>query len=161
MVEHPSPKRRAAGSSPVSPATRIRRERDQKVVAQQENAPNKPVHLIYLLGAVAMFYVLQWGIDWIWGLLRFLHRARFRIAMFRGRRGRCSSASSMYRSDRVYGLANEVASGAEEGHLADREGSSLGNHSRDRDGDRLGGDPRHLRLCMVEPHGVGLWRITR
>ena len=32
-----------------------------------ENAPNKPVHLIYLVGAVIMFYLLQWSIDWIWG----------------------------------------------------------------------------------------------
>ena len=36
-------------------------------MAQQENAPNKPVHLIYLCGAVLLFYVLQWSIDWVWG----------------------------------------------------------------------------------------------
>jgi hypothetical protein len=33
----------------------------------QENAPNKPVHLIYLCGAVLLFYLLQWSIDWVWG----------------------------------------------------------------------------------------------
>ena len=36
-------------------------------MAQQENAPNKPVHLMYLIGAVITFYLLQWSIDWIWG----------------------------------------------------------------------------------------------
>ena len=35
--------------------------------AASENAPNKPVHLIYLMGTVIMFYLLQWSIDWIWG----------------------------------------------------------------------------------------------
>ena len=34
---------------------------------QETNAPNKPVHLIYLIGVVATFYVLQWSVDWIWG----------------------------------------------------------------------------------------------
>ena len=29
-------------------------------MAQQENAPNKPVHLMYLCGAVLLFYLLQW-----------------------------------------------------------------------------------------------------
>ncbi len=36
-------------------------------MAQQDNAPNKPVHLMYLIGAVILFYLLQWTIDWIWG----------------------------------------------------------------------------------------------
>ena len=36
-------------------------------MAQTENAPNKPVHLIYLCGAIVAFYLLQWSIDWIVG----------------------------------------------------------------------------------------------
>lgn len=36
-------------------------------MAQQEIAPNKPVHLIYLCGGIVLFYLLQWTIAWIWG----------------------------------------------------------------------------------------------
>ena len=32
-----------------------------------ENAPNKPVHLIYLCGALLCFVLLRWTTDWIWG----------------------------------------------------------------------------------------------
>lgn len=33
----------------------------------QDNAPNKPVHLIYLFGGVLAFYLLKWSVDWVWG----------------------------------------------------------------------------------------------
>ena len=76
-------------------------------MAQQENAPNKPVHLIYLCGAVALFYITQWSIDWIWGY--FGHPpTEFKITMF-------SAVATIligvycYRNDRIYTLANEVA----------------------------------------------------
>jgi len=76
-------------------------------VATQENAPNKPVHLIYLCGGVLLFYILQWGIDWIWGYFGSAP-SEFRItliaavvALFVG--------ISLYRNDRIYALANEVA----------------------------------------------------
>ena len=36
-------------------------------MAQQENAPNKPVHLMYLCGGIVLFYLIQWSIDWLWG----------------------------------------------------------------------------------------------
>ena len=39
----------------------------QSAASTTDNAPNKPVHLIYLCGAVLSFYVLQWSVDWIWG----------------------------------------------------------------------------------------------
>jgi preprotein translocase subunit SecE len=77
-------------------------------VAQQENAPNKPVHLIYLCGAVVLFYLLQWGIDWIWGYFGSAP-SEFRITMFAAAAALIVGVS-MYRSDRIYGLANEVAS---------------------------------------------------
>ena len=76
-------------------------------MATQENAPNKPVHLIYLCGGVLLFYILQWGIDWIWGYFGSAP-SEFRItliaavvALFVG--------ISLYRNDRIYALANEVA----------------------------------------------------
>jgi len=77
-------------------------------VAQQENAPNKPVHLIYLCGAVVMFYLLQWSIDWVWGYFG-SPPSEFKITMFAAGVSLIVGIT-MYRSDRMYGLANEVAS---------------------------------------------------
>ena len=77
-------------------------------MAQQENAPNKPVHLIYLCGAVALFYILQWGIDWIWGYFG-SPPSEFKITMIAAGVALFTGVT-MYRSDRMYGLANEVAS---------------------------------------------------
>jgi preprotein translocase subunit SecE len=77
-------------------------------VAQQENAPNKPVHLMYLVGAIVLFYVLQWSIDWIWGYFgavpneMYISLGSAAIAMLVG--------VVMYKSDKYYYLANEVAS---------------------------------------------------
>ncbi len=76
-------------------------------MATQENAPNKPVHLIYLCGAVLLFYVLQWSIDWIWGYFGSAP-SEFKITLFAGVVAILVSVS-LYRSDRIYGLANEVA----------------------------------------------------
>jgi preprotein translocase subunit SecE len=76
-------------------------------VAQQENAPNKPVHLIYLVGAVITFYLLQWSIDWIWGYFGTAPSEVY-LAVFAGVVATVF-AISMYRSDRIYTLANEVA----------------------------------------------------
>lgn len=76
-------------------------------MAQQENAPNKPVHLIYLCGAVLLFYVLQWSIDWIWGYVS-TPPSEFKISIASA--GVAVIAGiALYRNDRVYTLANEVA----------------------------------------------------
>jgi preprotein translocase subunit SecE len=77
-------------------------------VAQQDNAPNKPVHLIYLVGAVLTFYVLQWSIDWIWGYFG-TAPSEIRLSLFSAA-GAIVFSMVMYRSDRIYTLANEVAS---------------------------------------------------
>jgi preprotein translocase subunit SecE len=77
-------------------------------VAQQENAPNKPVHLMYLVGVIVMFYLLQWTVDWVWGYFGpvpdelYLSIGAAVVATVVG--------ISMYRSDKYYTLANEVAS---------------------------------------------------
>ena len=74
----------------------------------QENAPNKPVHLIYLCGAVLLFYLLQWSIDWVWGYFGSvpseskLSLASAVVATVAG--------IVLYRNDRLYHLANEVSS---------------------------------------------------
>lgn len=77
-------------------------------MAQQENAPNKPVHLIYLCGAVLLFYVLQWSIDWIWGYVA-TPPSEFKITLLAAVTA-VVAGIALYRNDRVYSLANEVAS---------------------------------------------------
>ena len=77
-------------------------------MAQSENAPNKPVHLIYLVGSVILFFLLQWTIDWIApvaGLSLGDSTMAFAAAI-----GALAVGIAMYRSDKYYNLANEVAS---------------------------------------------------
>lgn len=78
-------------------------------MAQQENAPNKPVHLIYLCGAVLLFYVLQWSVDWVWGYFSpETIPSEFKVTMLSAVIAIVTGVV-MYRSDKYYGLANEVA----------------------------------------------------
>ena len=72
----------------------------------QENAPNKPVHLIYLCGAVLLFYLLQWSIDWVWGYFA-TSPSESKISMMAAV-GAVVAGVVLYRNDRVYHLANEV-----------------------------------------------------
>ena len=74
---------------------------------QETNAPNKPVHLIYLIGVVAAFYVLQWSIDWIWGYFG-TPPSEFKISLMSAVVAFVAGIV-LYRNDRVYTLANEVA----------------------------------------------------
>ena len=76
-------------------------------MAQQENAPNKPVHLMYLCGAVLFFYLLQWTIDWVWGYVA-TPPSEFQISLIAGAVA-VVSGIVLYRHERVYTLANEVS----------------------------------------------------
>jgi preprotein translocase subunit SecE len=78
------------------------------VASQQENAPNKPVHLMYLVGAVILFYLLQWSIDWVWGFFA-TSPSDFKISLFAAC-GATLVSIILYRNDRIFTLANEVAS---------------------------------------------------
>jgi preprotein translocase subunit SecE len=73
-----------------------------------ENAPNKPVHLIYLVGSVILFYLLQWSIDWIWGYFAPVP-SDFQISLAAAIIAAVTGIV-LYKNDRMYGLANEVAS---------------------------------------------------
>jgi len=78
-------------------------------VAQQENAPNKPVHLMYLCGAVLLFYVSQWTIDWVWGYFApDSLPSDFKVTLIAGMIALVAGVV-MYRNDKYYTLANEVA----------------------------------------------------
>jgi preprotein translocase subunit SecE len=72
-----------------------------------DNAPNKPVHLMYLVGAVVTFYLLQWSVDWVWGYFG-TPPSELKISIGSGLVA-VTVAVIMYRNDRVYTLANEVA----------------------------------------------------
>ena len=74
----------------------------------QENAPNKPVHLIYLCGAVLLFYLLQWSIDWIWGYFA-TAPSESKISVVAAIAAAVVGIA-LYRNDRIYHLANEVSS---------------------------------------------------
>jgi preprotein translocase subunit SecE len=76
--------------------------------SQETNAPNKPVHLIFLVGVVVAFYVLQWSIDWIWGYFG-TPPSEFRLTIFAAVIATVAGIV-LYRSDKYYYLANEVAS---------------------------------------------------
>jgi len=75
--------------------------------SSSENAPNKPVHLMYLCGAVVMFYLLQWTVDWVWGYFA-TPPTEFTISMVAAALTLVTGIA-MYRNDRIYTLANEVA----------------------------------------------------
>lgn len=76
-------------------------------MATQENAPNKPVHLMYLVGAVILFYLLQWSIDWIWGYFT-TPPGDFQISLIAATAAVIIGVIA-YKNDRAYHLANEVA----------------------------------------------------
>lgn len=72
-----------------------------------DNAPNKPVHLIYLVGTVILFYLLQWTIDWVWGYFG-PTPSDFKISLAAAIIATVSGIV-LYKNDRVYHLADEVA----------------------------------------------------
>jgi preprotein translocase subunit SecE len=74
----------------------------------QENAPNKPVHLIYLCGAVLLFYLLQWSIDWVWGYFA-TTPGESKISIMAAV-GAVVAGVVLYRNDRAYDYANEITS---------------------------------------------------
>jgi preprotein translocase SecE subunit len=76
-------------------------------VSQQENAPNKPVHLLYLGAALAMFFITSWSIDWIWGY--FVTAPSEAVASGIALVATVVAITVLYRNDRVYGFVNEVA----------------------------------------------------
>lgn len=77
------------------------------MATQQENVPNKPVHLMYLAGGVVLFYLSKWTADWLWGYFGgtpdelFITLGAMLLTVVVG--------VILYRHDRVYTLANEVA----------------------------------------------------
>jgi preprotein translocase SecE subunit len=73
-----------------------------------ENAPNKPVHLVYLCGALLLFYLLQWTIDWLTGYFG-QTPSELTISVSAAVLAVVTSVV-LYKNDRIYHLTNEVMS---------------------------------------------------
>lgn len=71
-----------------------------------EYAPNKPVHLIYLIGGLLGFVLLKWTGDWIWGYFT-QTPDEFFIILFAGLIS-LTGGIYLYRDKKTYGLVNEV-----------------------------------------------------
>jgi len=73
----------------------------------QEYAPNKPVHLIYLVGGLLGFILLKWTGDWIWG---YFTRTpdQFLVVVFAALAS-LAGGIYFYRKESSYNLVNEVA----------------------------------------------------
>jgi len=64
---------------------------------------------MYLCGAVLLFYVLQWSIDWVWGYFSpETIPSEFNVTMLSAVIALVTGIV-MYRSNKYYGLANEVS----------------------------------------------------
>lgn len=72
----------------------------------QENAPNKPVHLVYLCGGLLLFYLLKWTADWIWGYFT-RSPSELYVTVFAAMVA-LVTGTALYRNERTYTLVNEV-----------------------------------------------------
>jgi preprotein translocase subunit SecE len=77
-------------------------------VSQQENAPNKPVHLIYLCGGLLLFFLIQWSIEWIVGYFTKIPSESTTTII--AAVGALGLTTFFYKSDRAYGRIDEIAS---------------------------------------------------
>src|SRR5258708_2214126 len=70
--------------------------------------PNKTVHLMVLSGGLILFFLLNWTGEWIWG---YFARYPNEFAIDAGAALAALAAGIvLYKNERVYSLANEVAS---------------------------------------------------
>jgi preprotein translocase subunit SecE len=73
----------------------------------QDNVPNKPVHLYYLVGAIISFYLLKWTADWLWG---YFTRTPNQLYITVGAAVTTALLFIVtYRSERIHGFAVEVS----------------------------------------------------
>lgn len=72
-----------------------------------DNAPNKPVHLMYLCGGLLLFYLLMWTGEWIWGYFTrtpsefYITVGAAVVALFVG--------ISTFNNEKIHTYLNEVA----------------------------------------------------
>jgi preprotein translocase subunit SecE len=64
---------------------------------------------MYLVGALILYYLLLWSVDWIWGFFTTAAPSDTTVSLIAG--GAVAVLGILaYRNDRLYHLANEVAS---------------------------------------------------
>ena len=75
---------------------------------QQEEGPNKAVHMMFLTGGIILFLILNWTGEWIGGYFSrhpndfLINGLAALVALVVG--------VAIYRNDRVYTVAHEIAS---------------------------------------------------
>jgi preprotein translocase subunit SecE len=69
--------------------------------------PNKAVHLMFLSGGLILFFLLNWTGDWIWGY--FVRHPNDLVIDAGSAILALAVGITLYRNDRVYSLAGEVA----------------------------------------------------
>jgi preprotein translocase subunit SecE len=76
--------------------------------AQEEEGPNKAVHIMFLTGGLLLFFVLNWTGEWVWSnFVR--HPNDLAINGFAALVALIGGIW-LYRNDRIYTLAHEIAS---------------------------------------------------
>ena len=72
-----------------------------------DNAPNKPVHLMYLCSGLLLFFLLQWTAEWIWGFFT-RNPSEFYITLGSAVVALVAGVVT-YKNEKIYGYCNEVA----------------------------------------------------
>lgn len=75
-------------------------------MSTQENAPNKPVHLVFLCGGLLLFYLTKWSADWIWGYFT-RSPSELYVTAFAAVVALIAGVVT-YKNERTYGLVNDV-----------------------------------------------------
>jgi preprotein translocase subunit SecE len=69
--------------------------------------PNKLVHVMFMSGGIILFLLLYWTGDWVWGYFT-RHPNEYLLQLVAGVMT-LGIGVTVYKNQRVYGLANEVA----------------------------------------------------
>lgn len=70
--------------------------------------PNKAVHLMFLCGGVILFFLLNWTGEWLWGY--FARHPNDFVINGVAAMAALTAGVVLYRNERVYSLASDVAS---------------------------------------------------
>ena len=76
--------------------------------AQDEEGPNKAVHIMFLTGGLMLFFVLNWTGEWLSGY--FVRHPNDLAVNGAAALAALIGGIWLYRNDRVYTLAHEIAS---------------------------------------------------
>jgi len=75
--------------------------------AHEEEGPNKAVHIMFLAGGLLLFFVLNWTGDWVTGY--FVRHPNDLLINAGAALFALIGGIWLYRNDRIYSLAHEIA----------------------------------------------------